>query len=277
MNRPTLIVTIVLGCLAAAIPAQAQFGRIGDAMKRTKDVAEAFTPISTEQEVAIGREVAAKMIGYFKVYENEKVAGYVRKVGATVAMQAERQDVSYYFEVLDTDDVNAFATPGGYIFITRGLLDTLTSEAELAGVLGHEVGHVAGKHVVNEIQRGKAVQAGIKEAGSFSPGSRYLTQVAGEIIGKLLTKGLEPGSENDADKRGVNYAYAAGYRPDGLRDALRSIQSLTDPANEKKAWLTRTHPPIAERIKRVEEQMGQQKMQTEGKPTLAERYQAAMK
>ncbi len=256
--------------LGLALPAaEAQFGRLGSIVKK----AEGLKPMTTEEEIAMGREVAARMIGYFKVWENEKAASYVRKVGHLVAMQADRQDVKYHFEVLDTDDVNAFAAPGGYIFITRGLFEVLGSEAELAGVLGHEVGHVAGKHIVNELQRNKTLSAGISVAASYAPGSQYLNQMAGKLVEKMIEKGLEPGDEHDADKRGVALAYAAGYSPDGMKNALLAMKRIT--VEEKTSWLNRTHPPLDDRLKRVEQQMAG--TPAEGRPTLAERYQTSVK
>ena len=217
------------------------------------------------------------MIAYFKVCENEKAVSYVRKVGHTVAMQSERQDVAYHFEVLDTDVVNAFAAPGGYIFVTRGLLESVKTEGELAGVLGHEVGHVAGKHIVNQIQTGKMVQTGLKEAGSFTPGSRFLEDLAKDILTRLIDRGLDHKSEYDADERGVGYAYAAGYRPDGLKAFLATLQPIVANSEAKTSWLARTHPPIQDRIQRVEQLMAQKKMEIEGRPDNFERYQVTMK
>lgn len=275
----TVLLAVTTNRSEMLLVAEAQFpGRVGDVFRRGKQAADAFIPITTDQEVAMGREVAAKMIGYFKVWENEKAASYVRKVGQALALQSDRQDVKYYFEVLDTDDVNAFATPGGYIFVTRGLLETLNTEAELAGVLGHEVGHVAGKHIVEKIQRDKLVQTGINEAGAWSPGSAYLTRVAGKIIEDLMGAPMDQKDENDADRRGVNYAYAAGYHPAGLKGALEALLKLSGPSGEeKKAWLKRTHPPLEDRIRHVERIMAENKMQADGRADLAERYQAAIK
>ena len=233
--------------------------------------------ITTEQEVAMGREVAAKMIAYFKVFENKKATAYVRKVGQAVALQSERQDVSYHFEVLDTDAVNAFATPGGFIFVTRGLLENLKTEAELAGVLGHEVGHVAGRHIVREIQRGKAIKVGSDVAAEFTEGSQFLEDLAKQILTRLIDRGLSPKDEHDADRRGVNYAYAAGYRPDGLKSFLETLQEVTARSKPKTSWLNRTHPKLKDRIKRVGKQIAKKKLEMDGRPDNFDRYQTTMK
>src|SRR5436309_2821131 len=138
MRRTTIFRAAILAFgLTAAVVAWGQFGRIGDALKRGKDTADALKPISTEQEVAMGKEVASKMISYMGVFDNPMAVDYVRKVGAVVAAQSDRKDVKYYFEILNAGDVNAFSTPGGYIFVTTGLLGKIKNEAELAAVLGH--------------------------------------------------------------------------------------------------------------------------------------------
>jgi len=273
-NRQIAVLTVLFLLVAAA--AEAQFGRLGDALRRGKKVADAFAPFTVEEEVTIGKEVASRMIGYFKPWDNEKAAAYVRRVGELVSMQSERQDVKYYFEVLDTDDVNAFAAPGGYIFVTRGLLETINTEAELAGVLGHEVGHVAGRHVCKQLETNKQMQAAVSEARNFTPGSAYVTQVAGEMAKTLIDRGLSISDENDADRRGITYAYAAGYPADGLKIALEALQKLSDPANEKRAWLERTHPPLADRIKHATSVVAEKKLQSDGRPVLADRYKEAI-
>ena len=243
--------------------------------KQAKTLSE--MEITTKQEVAMGREVAAKMISYFKVFDNKQAAAYVRKVGQAAALQSERQDLSYHFEVLDTDAVNAFATPGGFIFVTRGLLENLKTEAELADVLGHEVGHVAGRHIVREIQRGKAIQVGADVAQEFTEGSQFLEDLARQILTRLIDRGLSPKDEHDADRRGVNYAHAAGYRPDGLKSFLETLQEVTARSKPKTSWLSRTHPKLKDRIKRGERQIAKQKLEMDGRPDNFDRYQTTMK
>jgi predicted Zn-dependent protease len=287
MTRRSLVLIALLfaGLVGGiALPAQAQFGRLGDALNRGKaaadrarEAAAPFTPLTTEQEVAMGKEVAAKMIHYFKPFSNDKALAYVRKVGRVVALQSDRKDVKYRFDLLDTDDVNAFAAPGGYIFITRGLLENIQSEAQLAAVLAHEVGHVSGKHVIKQLETGQMVQAGLKRAESFTSGSQYLDQVAKEILARLIDRGLDHNSEYDADQRGANYVYAAGYRPDGMVKFLDGMQAAIQRADAKTSWLTRTHPPVVERIQRLEKLIADQKWQLEGRPDNLARYQATMK
>lgn len=280
-RRRTKVMTAFLSCglclLAAATWAQfpripGMPGRAEKGLKAAKTLSE--MEITADQEVAMGKEVAGKMVAYSGVFENRKAVDYVRKVGEAVAMQSERKDVACHFDILDSDEINAFAAPGGLIFVTRGLLEMVESEAELAGVLGHEVGHVAGRHVVKEIQRGKAMQVGADVAAEFTPGSQFLEEVAKQIVTKLITQGLNPRDENDADQRGVTYAYAAGYRPDGIKTFLEKLVKLH--GDQKTSWLTRTHPPLKERVERVQRLIAERKLQTEGKQELFDRYQTTM-
>jgi predicted Zn-dependent protease len=276
----SLLLLLGLGLIAADVRAQFpripdRLGRIGDAAKKGKDTTDS-AQVTTEQEVAIGREVAAKMVAYFKVYESPKLAAYVRKVGEAVAMQSERQDVSCHFELLDTPVVNAFAAPGGFIFVTRGLLENISTEAELAGVLAHEVGHVAGRHVVRALQRGKLLQSGVKEARAYMPGSQYLENMAGLVLERMIDRGLDPGDEYDADQRGLLYAYNAGYRPDGLGMFLETFEKIRSQSEATSSWLARTHPPAQERIQRMAESIVKRNMEIEGRALLPERFKVAM-
>ena len=294
MNRRKILLIVLVSCAwigGASRPAGAQFGRLGGVINRGKatvdkgldkadqgkQIAETFTPLTTEQEVAMGKEVAAKMIAYFKPFNNEKAQAYVRKVGRAVALQSDRKDVKYRFALLDTDDVNAFAAPGGFIFVTRGLLENIQSEAQLAAILGHEIGHVSGKHMVKQLETDKMVQAGLKQADSFTSGSQYLDQVGREILARLIDRGLDHSAEYDADQRGANYAYAAGYRPDGMVAFLTTMRAAVEKSDAKTAWLARTHPPIQERIQRVQQLVSDRKWQVEGRPDNFARYQATMK
>ncbi len=271
----TLVTVLCLSALAAA----AQFPRLPrgaeTALKTAKNLSD--IQITTEQEVTMGKEVAARMVHFMTVFDNETAAAYVRKVGAAVAAQAERKDVRYNFGILDTDDVNAFATPGGYIFITRGLLENIKNESELAGVLGHEVGHVAGRHAINQIQTMKGIRIAGDVAKEFSSGSQFLTNLTQQFLEQLLDRGLDHKYEYDADQRGVQYAYAAGYRPDGITSFLKILKPMVEQQEERTAWMSRTHPKTQDRIDRLDKLVAEKKLETEGRPDNFKRYQTTMK
>lgn len=281
MKRATMLSLVLLCAAWLALPAWAQFPKIKipDRLKTAVDkgqAASAQTTFTVDQEQAIGKEVAAKLVNYMHVYENPKLAAYVRRVGQAVAMQAERQDITYHFELLESADVNAFACPGGYIFVSRGLLESIDSEAQLAGVLAHEVGHVAGKHVIKALQRGRLIQMGVKEANAYNPGSKYLEDVADKILIRIIDNGLDPNDEYDADQRGVEYAYAAGYRPDGLPVFLEKFMQRAGQSDTTTAWLAHTHPPADQRIQRLATLIVNKKMELDTKADLGERYKGAV-
>jgi len=123
------------------------------ALKAGGQLVKAAKPMNFKQEHLLGRQVAARIAGNFGVWNDKSWTLYVNLVGRALAPYSERPDIKYRFAILDTDDVNAYAAPAGYIFITRGLLKKLDSEAQLAGVLGHEIAHVARKHIVKEVQK----------------------------------------------------------------------------------------------------------------------------
>ncbi len=268
-----VVAALTLGVwLGTAVEARAQFGGLKKVKEKAEVAQEALKPMTVEEEKELGREVAAKLIGYFGLIDNEALTRYVNMVGATVGAQSERQVVPYRFAILDSDSINAFSTPGGFIFITRGALALCEDEAELAGVLGHEVGHVAGRHVLKIFERDKMMRAGMDEAGSRMPGSKYLQDFSKKILIKIIDQGLAPGDEFDADQRGIKYARAAGYPADGLSRFLTKLNAATEQGSG--SFWTRTHPPIGERTDRIGKIINSEHWEDAGRPKLPERYTA---
>ncbi len=263
------------GALAVALhssQASAQiWNRVPKGVREGAEKAQkALQPMTVEEEKEVGREVAAQMIAYYKVYKNDALNRYVNLVGGTVAAQADRQDIPYHFAVLDSADINAFSAPGGYVFVTRGAVALCEDESELAGVLAHEVGHVAGKHVLHIVERDKALRSGMDEASAHMPGSNYLKNISKNILKKVIDQGLAPGDEYDADARGVKYAHAAGYPADGLaRFLMRLDQATNQGAN---SFWTRTHPSVKDRNERIEKQIATEHWEDTDRPKLADRF-----
>ena len=250
MNRAKNILVLLLGMALAPPVAQAQFGGwLNKGVEKAKKVQEANAPWTPEQEKAIGQASAAKMISVFGLYENPAMVNYVNLVGNTVARQAPR-DVPYHFAILDTEIINAFALPGGFIFITRGALANMKSEAELAGTLAHEVAHVDGRHLERQIRAKKNKQLAsetlFQELGSRVPGPAELMTLAQDIVTEALTTSYSPASEFEADKKGTEIAAVAGYRATGLRDFLQMLAQADD-ARRLGLW-QKTHPPLAQRV-----------------------------
>jgi predicted Zn-dependent protease len=261
--------------LLSSVPqrAAAQFGGLSKALSKAKQVQEATKPLSLEEEQGMGRSVAGKLVANYHIYKDDELTRYVNLVGATVAAQSERQDTGYHFAVLDTDDINAFSAPGGYIFVTRGALALCDDESELAGVLAHEVGHVAGKHVVHVIEHDKMLRAGTQEATSHVNAGKLndmFNKLAGAALVTIIDQGLAPGDEYDADARGVKYAYSAGYSADGLERFLVKLDKATNQGAN--SFWTRTHPPVADRNTRIQKLIADQHWEDASRPKLPDRY-----
>jgi predicted Zn-dependent protease len=239
-----------------------------------EDIRGATTDIDEPEEIELGRAVSSAVGSRYTLLRDDSLTRYVALVGNAVALQSDRPDIRYYFGVLDTEEVNAFAAPGGYIFITRGTLRLVRDEATLAAVLGHEVGHIALKHHVNEIkeQKKKAVEAGVGKnllriGSGFIPGvggtatsivvNSPVLDLAMDGAVNLALKGYSRGQEGEADGAGLRYASRAGYDPAGLRDFLKAVQdSGNQPA--KSGFLTKlnaTHPGAGDRLKEQETQL----------------------
>ena len=283
MSAPGMVRAVTLAALAmlAAVPAPAGaqiLDRILDKAEEVKEVADkvgaAVVPISTEQEIEIGRGIAATIAGHYGVVEDTALDAYVRLVGTTVAAVDPRPDVQYRFAVLDTDQVNAFAAPGGYVFVTRGALAIMEDEAMLAGVLAHEVGHVNHKDVVEEIQSRARTDLGITEAAERVDvtGEEYL-QKAIESGASALFMGLSREDELAADAFGVRTAGAAGYDPSGLR---RFVEAISTAPSENRSLLTKTHPDADDRIEAMDREIGGIPAADRGTVTAAARFQARM-
>ena len=237
--------------VAMAAPACAQFGsilgKIQDKAQKAKQAKDAYTPWTPQQEEQVGQASAARLINIFGLYENPDMVHYVNLVGDTVAQQAPRA-VPYRFGILNTEVITALSLPGGYVFITRGALANMTSEAELAGTLAHEIAHVDQRHLEKEIRAGEQRQMIKDEAAQFT--TTQLTQLASNSLNKALTQQYSRDKEADADRLGVVFAQRAGYQSSGLRLFLTFLsQAPKTPETQRQLSLWgSTHPPFPERI-----------------------------
>lgn len=223
----------------------------------SREMQKAVRPISLEEEQQIGREVAANIAAQFGVVNDPALTEYVNEVGLGVARFCPRQEVPYRFAVLDSPILNAFAAPGGYVFVTKGLLMSLKDEAELACVLGHEIAHVARKHVVNEIQKSRIVQASIPDYVSASAkNAEWMNQVSNLAV-ESLYKGLSRKDEAEADRLGVEWAASAGYDAHAFAQVLSMLQDKAkQPEGMKELkFLFSTHPKPQDRLKNIEQEL----------------------
>ena len=220
-------------------------------LKKGLKAVESFKPIGIETEVAIGRGIAVEAFSRFGgEYENEALIRYVNFVGHTVSEFSDRPDLRYHFSILNSEEHNAFAAPGGYIFVTRGLLRSLRNEAELAGVLAHEVAHVTRRHMLETIRR-SAILANVADVtlSAMDEDPAMFANIITHVSDVLFTRGLDKTLEFDADVYGTEYLYRAGYNPRGLRDYLLTLKRQE---GTTRSVFFSTHPATSERIRKLD-------------------------
>ena len=271
---------IALVALALAAPA-AGFGRLGsaeDLLNLGERAAKANQPITEQDEIELGRGIAANVLGAAPLVADPELQRYVNRVGLWVAMQSERPGLPWRFGVVDSSDVNAFAMPGGTILITAGLYDRLRDESELATVLGHEIAHVVERHQVKAIQGAMGREFATEIAGEMAGGSdnelvRRFGDKAFRAGTEVLARGLDKKDEYDADQRGMVLAARAGYNPFALAGVLQTLDSA-DASDRRVALLFSTHPTPASRIERLEASVGEKLDPYAGQPSPGRLYRA---
>jgi predicted Zn-dependent protease len=215
--------------------------------------------LTTEQEVEIGRQAAGEIEGQLKPYPDPEVQAYVDSLGQALARHSRRTDITYHFKVVDTDDVNAFALPGGWLYVNRGLIAAAADESELAGVIGHEIGHVVGRHGARQVtkQFGLAILIELATGGENpSLARRVGAQFASMGAGLTLLK-YSRDAEREADALAVEETYAAGVDPNGMATFFEKLLALHESEPEGTAVWFSTHPPSTERIHNVRNQIRQ--------------------
>lgn len=238
--------------------------RAGQATRVVKAVRKSTAEITPEQEYYIGRAVAATILKQYRPWDNPAANAYLNKVGQALALVSDQPETfgGYHFLALDSDEINAFAAPGGLILVSRGLLRCCKSEDELAAVLAHEIGHVQLKHGLGAIKKsrlmdlgGMLVKEGIKEFSSSQV--RQLTQIFGESVGDitktLMINGYSRTQESEADAAAVVLLRRMGYQPAGLIVMLKKMK-----ANYPKdaVGFAKTHPDPLDRVRDVQPKVG---------------------
>lgn len=239
------VMAVALGVSAGAVAHAASFdlNRVFDV---AKGVTTATTTIDEKQEIAIGRDVAGTVLGAAPLVNDPALQSYVNKVGRWIASQSERPDLPWRFGVIETAGINAFAAPGGYVLITRGLYEILENESHLAAVLGHEIAHIVKKHHITVMQNQGLLQAGVSVGQGFLSGQRGTgAAVANHLsgpLGEIWTKGLDRDAEHEADHLGVVLAARAGYNPYGLVAVMHKLQARAGDASLGLLFSTHPHP-----------------------------------
>jgi beta-barrel assembly-enhancing protease len=232
----------------AAAPAHAQIGGISRGIgiaKKANDVRE--LRMTDEEEQQLGLNVSERIRTRYGVVQDANVHKYVSLVGMVLAQASTRPNLPWTFIVLDTDGVNAFAAPGGYVHITRGALALIKNEAQLAGVLAHEIIHITEKHTVRAIQKNQAVQMGASE--TLSGSAALMDRVVTAVYDNIVERGFGRAEENESDEHGVVLANKVGYAPLGLNGFLVTLRDRNKDAKEKRG-LFASHPEMQERLDR---------------------------
>jgi len=242
------------GVMCGAAPAYAQFGSLNDRLKQAQEAKDKLDKkvgdirISDADERKLGEDVSAKLRQAFGVYQDQDVTKYVSLVGKVLTQGSSRPYLDWQFIVLDTDGVNAFASPGGLIHVTRGLLGLIRTESELAGVLGHEITHVTAKHTARAIQKNKLVSLTAQEVGgSAGLSDAVISQLAGAAYKTIISNAFDRDDEIEADRVGIGLANKAGYSPHGLSQVLTRLQERNKDQDQPNG-LFASHPLVKDRV-----------------------------
>ncbi len=218
--------------------------------------AREFSLVSEGQEIEMGRQADPVIVAQMGLYPDSAVQRYVRDIGLRMAALSERPDLPWTFRVLDDPTVNAFALPGGFIYITRGILSHLDSEAELAGILGHEIGHVTARHSANQMSRAQLAQVGLGVGMILSETVRSYGGLASQSLGLLFLK-FGRDDESQADELGIRYMTRMGYDPRelaGVMTMLSRTSQLASGGGRAPEWLS-THPDPDNRSQSILDQV----------------------
>ena len=201
----------------------------------------------------MGRDAHTEVVGSMGLYPREDLQEYLQRIGEELAATSERPDLPWTFRVLDEDVVNAFALPGGFIYMTRGIMAHLESEAELAGILGHEIGHVTARHSVNRMSRAQLAQLGLGLGMILAPDLQRFQGLAGASLQLLFLK-FSRDDERESDMLGVRYMSQTGYEPTELAGVMEMLGrvSAAHGGGGPPEWLS-THPNPSNREERIRE------------------------
>lgn len=212
-----------------------------------------ITDYSEPEEIAIGRQISGNLLGAAPLVKDAALQRYVNKVGHWVASQSERAELTWHFSVIESSDINAFAAPGGYIFITRGLYQMLANEGELAGVLGHEIAHVLRRHHLKILQQSNLLDLGSKAVSQQIGGNEKIATLIGSGA-EIMSRGLDKDAEFEADRIGVVLTARAGYDGYTLTQVLQQIGHTTA-SDDSVALLFKTHPHPDARLEKLAQAM----------------------
>ncbi|MEP7182494.1 MAG: M48 family metallopeptidase [Betaproteobacteria bacterium] len=225
---------------------------VGAAVGAAQSTVEATREITEPEEVAMGKGISEGLLGAAPLVKNAQQQRFVNNIGRWLALNSGRPDLPWHFGIIETASVNAFATPGGNVFVTRGLVARTTTESELAGVLAHEIAHVVQKHHLADIKK-NATKGLLLDLASLKGGG--LTGEAARAVARVglegFVRGLSREDEIEADRIGVVIAARSGYEPFGLVAVLQTLNAMPQ-SDDAMALFLKTHPSPADRLRALE-------------------------
>jgi len=219
--------------------------------------------VPVQVEIEIGADAAAEIEKANRLWNNAEVLARLNRIGQAIVPQSDRPSLTYTFKLLDSDEVNALALPGGFIYVTRGMIEFVKSDDELAGVIGHEIAHVARCHGAEQIQSETALTMAARQLRRSDPNifRSERTRLAAKMQLKVQEAGWSREQELEADQYGTIYMAHAGYNPQAVIDLLKRMDAHSKEPRSKLGRLLATHPPFAERIATVERTIQQNKLE----------------
>ena len=213
-------------------------------------------------EIRLGKAISAKIFGKYPRLDDQELTRYVTLVGMSLALHGNRTELEYHFAVLDTDHVNAYSAPGGYIFVTKGALELMKDEAELAAVLAHEIAHVTERHIVKELgirSKDASTTGSIGQLLGGAGGSANIafSQVVEKATQILFEAGFHRQDELDADRIGTLLLATVGYDPLSLQRYLKKVHAHKD---EYAQSINTTHPPSQQRVEKLAQLIQDEKL-----------------
>lgn len=263
MNKIIILISgmlVLAGCQGLEIQGMEHLNMITTAVSATTKAAR---PISDEEEYYVGRSVAARILDSYSILENRKLTQYVNVVGQTMVLHSDKPFTfgGYHFAILDSEEINALACPGGTIFITKGMMDMIRSEDELAAVLAHEVSHIAHRDGIGSIKQARWTEAltviGTTAAKEY--GDSDVARLAGlfegsidDVFKTLVVNGYGREQELEADKKALVLLSRAGYDPSALQ---HFVARLTEKGKSSKGGMLKTHPGTQKREDNIQANM----------------------
>jgi predicted Zn-dependent protease len=253
--------------------------------KTSQAVSATFSEITEEQEYYIGRSVAALILSQYPAYDSPALTTYINTLGQAIVYSSDRPEIyaGYHFLILDTEEVNAMSAPGGFVFISKGLIRRCRNEEMLASILAHEIGHVCAKHGLQAIKKSRLVDAfriiGQEAARRYGPEELAELTTAfegalGDVVQTLVVRGYDRKYEYEADELAVKFDVATGYSPVGLTEFLQTMVGDSSSAAGK-GWF-KTHPSAEQRIEKLKSRVNPQAALPEEAQIRTKRFQQSV-